>query len=86
MQTAHMEEIAVWFVDGVPARIVWRGDRFRVNDRPTRLADELGLHPAITHPPEIYGWRFQARSVTGQSMVFDVRETSRGWVLLRAYE
>lgn len=86
MQLTHTDEVAVWFANGVPARLVWRGERFRVNDRPTRLEDELGWHPAITHPPSVVGWRFQARGEAGRSLVFDVQQTARGWVLLRTYE
>lgn len=40
-------EIVVWFANERPARIVYRGTRYRVSDTPTRLEDEMGV---LTHP------------------------------------
>ena len=89
MQKA-MEEIAVWTVDeGRPVRVVWRGERYRVNDRPTLLAEALiWWHPAVTHPIPPEGWRFQAVSEsTGIARVFDIQEQANGrWDLLRVYD
>jgi hypothetical protein len=86
-------EITVWTVNGVPARLVWEGRRYKVNDTPTRLsADEmfdLLQHPAITHPlPTWTGWRFQAVGPDKLAVMFEVREGVDGgpWHLLRAFD
>jgi hypothetical protein len=91
------ESVMVWVSDdGVPQRIVWRTQRFRVSDEPTRLSatfpgwqiDEV-FDPAITHPPEQReSWRFQATSERGETHVFDVsREPYNArWRLLRTYD
>lgn len=86
-------EITVWTANGIPARLVWEGRRYRVNDTPTRLnSDDLfesTWHPAMTHPlPGWRGWRFQAVGEDHRSLVFDVREGSDGgrWQLLRTWD
>lgn len=87
MQQTRSQTIAVWMANGIPSRIVWNGTRYRVNDQPTRVEAVRWWHPAITHPPvQKAGWRFQARSETGETRVFDVVETIEGWELLRSYE
>jgi hypothetical protein len=82
-------------VNGVPARLIWEGERYRVNDTPTRLgpADifELTWHPAMTHPlPASWiGWRFQAvNDGTRRAVVFDAREGLDGerWRILRTLD
>ena len=83
------EKIALWENDGVPTRLVWAGQRYRINDRPTQLGgpSELIWHP--THlPPTWIGWRFQAVGDDGKSLVFDVQldETAGEWELLRVYD
>jgi hypothetical protein len=86
-------ELTVWTINGMPARLVWEGRRYRVNDTPTPLdADdifELTWHPALTHPlPAWRGWRFQAVDDQHHALVFDVREGIDGgpWHLLRTYD
>jgi hypothetical protein len=86
-------EAAVWFANGVPVRLVYRGARYRVNDTPKPLspADILGhmWHPAITHPPkEWHGWRFHALDEDGRTRMFDIRhfETAPHWIVLKVYE
>ncbi len=82
--------VAVWFANEVPVRLVWEGQRFRVNDTPTPLsADDILWHPTITHPPcdAWRGWRFQAVDDAGQSAVFDIRQfDSAHWVLLAVHD
>ena len=91
------ESVMVWVSDeGVPQRIVWRAERFRVSDVPTRLnptypgwQTEAVFDPAITHPLEPReSWRFQATSERGVTHVFDVacEPYSSRWRLLRTYD
>lgn len=91
------ESVMVWVSDdGIPQRIVWRAERYRVSDEPTRLnptfpgwQTEAVFDPAITHPLEPReSWRFQATSETGETHVFDVsREPYNSrWRLLRTYD
>lgn len=84
------EIVTLWFDDGTPARIVWNGRRYRVNDTPTRLDDELAdwwhaaiAQPTITRP----GWRFQARDDADDVRMFEVQPAAGDrWELLRVYE
>lgn len=73
-------EIVVWFANERPARIVYRGTRYRVSDTPTRLEDEMGV---LTHPLPISGWRFQGTDPEGRSLMFDIRSDTNGWTLVR---
>jgi hypothetical protein len=78
--------VAVWTdAKGIPERLVWHGQRFRVSDQPTPLEPDFTL---ITHPVILDGWRFQATDEEGRSRVFDVLfSTARQeWRLLRSYE
>jgi len=79
---ANGAQIAVWMTNEAPARIVYRGIRYRVTDMPTRLEDEMLM---ITHPLPITGWRFQGTDPQGQSLMFDIRRDGGGWALIRAY-
>jgi hypothetical protein len=85
--------VTVWLADGIPARLVADGVRWRVVDTPTRLSAEdlmaVTWHPAMTHPLKVWeGWRFSARNESGDSMVFDVRrgEDEPEWRVVRTYE
>lgn len=82
------ESIALWLSNGVPARMVWRGERWRVSDTPTRLALEPEfLPPSITHPPRlISAWRFQASSNSGETHMFEARAVGESWGLSRVYD
>lgn len=80
----------MWFAGGRPARIVWEGRRYRVNDLPTRLGGPLDywLHPLVTHPPEpFHGWRFQAVDESGAALMFEVQQMDGPdrWELIRVY-
>ncbi|WP_419818856.1 hypothetical protein [Glaciibacter flavus] len=95
--TRMHEPVAVWTSrTGEPQRIVWRSQRYRVNDHPTALVGtcdwwaplaygELGYGRA---PLQIDGWRFQASTDDGETHVFDVRhdDAEQGWSLLRVFD
>lgn len=76
-------QVTVWFSNNRPARIVYRGIRYRVSDTPTRLEDEMA---GLTHPLPITGWRFQGTDPEGRSLMFDIRDDPEGWKLVRAYD
>lgn len=82
--------VALWLVDEVPVRLVWRGERWRASDEPTRIGSrpEDLWHPALTHPVEPWtGWRLQATSARGETLMFEVRRAGDGaWHLLRAFD
>lgn len=82
-------EVTLWFVDNVPARMVWRGRRWRVIDTPTPIVRELEwLPPMATRPSEsLSGWRFVAKTEgTGPSQVFDVYGSESGWRVRNVWE
>ena len=76
-------QIAVWMANEAPARIVYRGVRYRVTDTPTRLEDEAVFF--VTHPLPIVGWRFQGTDHQGRSLMLDIRPDGDGWALLRTF-
>lgn len=79
-------EVPVWIEGGVPVRLVWRGRRFRVTDRPTPLREVVSA-VGITHPLEpLVGWRFQGTAEDGDSRIFDVRTRGRSWELVAVYD
>ena len=79
---ANGAQIAVWLAKDAPARMIYRGIRYRVTDTPTRLEDEMFM---MTHPLPIIGWRFQGTDPQGQSLMFDIRPDGDGWALIRAF-
>lgn len=86
MSTTHpVDLVTVWFDNGAPARLLWRGERWRVTDTPTPLDDFAWSR--ITHPPRMIGWRFQGTRLDGSSRVFDIRQagTPQQWELIRSY-
>jgi hypothetical protein len=62
--------ITVWFVKGVPVRLLSGTSRFRVVGDP-RCADINGTRY----------WRVRARSDDGRHATFDIREGAEGWIL-----
>jgi len=76
-------QVTVWFANERPARVVYRGTRYRVSDTPTRLEDEM---IGMTHPLPIAGWRSQGTDPEGRSRMFDIREDAAGWMLIRSYD
>lgn len=67
-----------------PVRMLWRGERWRVTDRPT---EPEGLY-WTTHPPEFAAWRFQATDPQGRSRVFDLvrHHGDHHWMVVHVYD
>ena len=61
--------VAVWFVNGMPARVVHAATRYRVID---------------TAVPTDQGWSFRVRAESGQEHQFEVRVSRSGWELVSA--
>lgn len=66
----------VWMSNGIPVRLFWSGERYRVIDTPTPLSAEDLIastwHP--THLPDWHGWRLTGRSEAGAVHTFDLRQ------------
>ncbi|MCU1481802.1 MAG: hypothetical protein JWQ19_2588 [Subtercola sp.] len=78
-----VEVTHLWFEAGIPNRLVWRGQRWRVSDTPTELDELMAM---LTHPPALVGWRFQATNHVGDSRVFDVVQgDAETWVVAKVY-
>ena len=78
------QSVAVWLREGIPNRLVWKGARYRVTDRPTPLEEALY---EITHPPtSVSGWRFQGTAEDGSTHVFDIRQEGDDWILVQIYD
>ena len=80
MSIARMlDSVTVWLDgEGLPDRLVWNGERYRVTDRPTVWTSGL----------LIGGWRFQGTDARGASRVFDVRHDNerQEWQLVAVYD
>lgn len=78
------------FEAGLPIAVRWRGERWRVLDRPTpSLArTDRDVHPLITHPPErIVGWTCIARGErSGDTYTLELRAQNRAWRLVHAWD
>ncbi|NYE18023.1 hypothetical protein BJ991_000051 [Microbacterium immunditiarum] len=70
--------------DDIPARMVYAGHRWRVTDTPTRLRESIWSAPLESHHG-LYGWRFQATSDAGDSLVFDVYRERDHWHVHHTY-
>lgn len=78
-----LEAATVWLEQGVPARLVFRGQRYRILDTPTRLE----VDGWVTHlPPVSDGWRLTADDGSG-SVVLDLRydPTACTWLVTAVY-
>lgn len=85
MSTIDLSEIAtLWFAGSAPVRMRWRGERWRVTDRPT---EPEGLYWG-THAPDFVAWRFQATNEEGLSHVFDLVRHHGGqeWTVAHVYD
>ena len=67
--------VGLWFVDGVPVRLVHEGRRFRVVEPACLVAD-----PASGEDH----WVFRATDETARASLFEVREDGHNWELVRA--
>ncbi len=78
MRTSLREDIQIWCESSVPVRLVWRGERWRVIDRPTMQESSPLLWDA---------WRFTMRSDRDhRTMVADVERVGERWSMVAAYE
>ena len=86
MTTIDLTEIATLWLDdaAVPVRMLWRGRRWKVTDRPT---EPEGLYWS-THAPDFVAWRFQATDESGTSHVFDLVRHNGGqhWTVAHVYD
>lgn len=62
--------VALWFVNGMPARVIHAGTRYRVID---------------TALPTDRGWSFRVRADSGLEHSFEVRVSRDGWELVSAH-
>jgi thymidine kinase len=86
--TLHaIENATVWLASGRPARLVWRGRRWRVTDTPTALTEPV-YDERLTHGsvPQQVGWRFQATDDAGHTHVVDARQATDGWAVVAVYD
>lgn len=91
MQTINgTEPVAVWLDSSHrPARLVYRGTRYRVIDTPTPLVRQPEWPSGIGHPPADVllapGWRVTGRSERSELLVLDLRLAPAGWVVEAIY-
>ncbi|MCU1438008.1 MAG: hypothetical protein JWP66_1095 [Naasia sp.] len=78
-------EVVVWFSNGVPARLVRDGVRYRVTDTPTPLTEDAWCPPMTHAAPRLIGWRFQGTAANGASLMFEIVEAQHTWHVLRTY-
>jgi hypothetical protein len=68
-ERAAQQEVAVWFVNGEPARLDAEGQRWRVlsNTVRTHRGEPPCIPPMLTHAPQnaLIGYEFTAASVDG---------------------
>ncbi|MFF2369742.1 hypothetical protein [Agromyces sp. NPDC058110] len=81
--TIMLEAASIWEHDGVPVRLVFRGERWRPVDTPIPLTGEPDTTPAaLTHPPErLLGWRIRACSESDERVTVDIVRVDGGWAV-----
>lgn len=77
--------VTLWFVDDIPVRMLYGGQRWRVTDTPTPLRDSIWSAP-LDHYPVHDGWRFQGTGEDRTSLVFDVFKFEDGWHVHKSYD
>jgi hypothetical protein len=84
---AHRADpVTLWNAAGVPVRLIWKGQRYRVSDRPTPIRESVDV-PALTHPLErLVGYRMQITGEDGNSVVVDVHLRPAGAELVAVYD
>ena len=77
MRVPVREDISLWCEAGVLRRFVWRGERWRIIDMPTRQA-----------AGELWDtWRFTAHSDSDhRTVVLDVERVGECWLLVAAWD
>jgi len=85
-ERAAQQEVAVWFVNGEPARRVVDGRRWRVVARTvqTHRGEPAYISPMVTHPPQsaVIGYEFAAVSADdGRQQLFRIRPEAERWLL-----
>ena len=85
MTTSQIEhDVTIWMADDIPARMFYAGRRWRVTNVPTRLRESIWAMP-LDRGRGMYGWRFQATSDTGDTLVFDVYRDGEDWHVHHTY-
>lgn len=79
------QPVTLWFLNDIPVRMVYGGERWRVTDTPTRLRYSVWSAPLETHHG-LYGWRFQGTNDDDVSFVFDVHKGEDGWHVHKSYD
>ena len=64
--------VGIWFLDGMPVRLVHEGRRFRVVDEQLHIDGDVD------------SWVFRARDEQGGIRRFEVRSAGLGWELVQA--
>ena len=80
MNPGTLEQTAtLWLANGVPARMVYAGRRWRITDTPTRITEPVWALP-LEGPRHMTSWRLSAEDDAGRSFIFDVyREGEDDW-------
>jgi hypothetical protein len=80
---AETEPVTVWANGGVPSRLVWASERWRVIDRPTALS---GVPQIDERAPRGNGWRVTMRRASDEvTAVADLVERSGEWTIVHAW-
>lgn len=78
------ETVMVWMSAGLPARLVYRLSRWRVEGTPTPIIEvpEEQYHPLITHPrARQTGWLCTVRQVdSGDTLTLRLRHYDHAWM------
>ena len=88
----YNEGVVVEMSEQQPARFIWRRQEYLITAVLTRWRERtswwLSTEPA-EHPLELERamWRVEARRVAGRARgVFELRQSARGWALVRALD
>jgi len=76
MRVPVREDIQLWCERELPARLVWRGERFRVIDVPSLQARGVFWD----------GWRFTRAPMDHRTVVLDVERVGERWLLVAAWD
>ena len=83
----HADAAALWLSEAVPARLVWRGERYVVTDVPTAIRQSTDFFGATHTPERLIGFRFQGTDEEGNSRIFDVHGSAAdGWHVVAYYD